>query len=138
MELGDQVYRLRLVRESQIRDTIELVIIPSPDLTPDEQEQAHQLKMKFIDTLKQFIDGLMQQHMEVVAEDYPVKIFVPCEQCHSLHIELEKIATAKKVYCKQSNQYVKIAADWQAFWFPGMYAASLVLVIRIMFLYRAV
>ena len=132
MELGDQIYRLRLVRESEIRDTIELVIIPSPDLTPDEQEQAHQLKMKFIDTLKQFINGLMQQHMEVVAEDYPVKIFVPCEQCHSLHIELEKIATAKKVYCKQSSKFVKVI-DWQAFWFPGKLFNTLVL--RIMFLY---
>ncbi|XP_065887370.1 uncharacterized protein [Dysidea avara] len=119
MQLGEhQVYRLRQIRENDPRDTLELVIIPVPDLSPDEQEQAHKLKMEFVNTLKHFINDLMLQHMAVVAEDYPVHVYVPCAKCCSLHIELEKIAKLSKVYCSNSRQYADVTV-WKAFWFLG-------------------
>jgi len=120
MQLGEhQVYRLRQIHENDTKDMLELVIIPAPNLSPDEQQQAHKLKMEFIDTLKQFINDLIRQHMTVVVEDYPVNLYVPCEQCHSPHIEFKKITKTSKIFCKNSSRHVDVA-EWQAFWFSGV------------------
>lgn len=111
MELGKhQVYQLRCIRE---KSAIELTIYPQP-MTPAEEKEAHKLKNELITSMKLFINELMEQHMAVVADDYPIKTRIACLKCSNLHIELEKIVENHMIWCPDHG-YVDMT-ECHEFW----------------------
>ena len=64
-----------------------------------EEEEAHKLKNELISSMKFFINQLMEQHMSVVTDNYPVKTRIVCLKCSNLHIELDKIIHSHMIWC---------------------------------------
>ena len=115
MELGKhQVYQLKPIQK---KSAIELTIYPQP-MTCSEREEAHSLKNELISSIKVFINELMEQHMAVITDDYPVKTRITCPKCSNLHIELEKIIETPKIWCTEYG-YVDMTESHE-FW-SGQY-----------------
>lgn len=116
MELGKhQVYQLRPAQE---KSAIELTIYPQAVL---DMEEAHKLKNELISSMKQFINELMEQHMAVIVDDYPVKTRIICPKCSKPHIELEKIIEDRIFWCAEQHGYVDMTES-HMFW-SGQYTA---------------
>jgi len=112
MELGKhQVYQLRPVRE---KSAIELVIYPQAMASLEEEEEAHKVKNELITSVKLFINQLMEQHMSVIADDYPMKTRIVCLKCSNLHIELDKIIANHMIWCPDHG-YVDMTGSHK-FW----------------------
>ena len=119
MELGKhQVYQLKPVQK---KNAIELTIYPQT-MTCSEGEEAHKLKNDLINSIKVFINELMEQHMGVIIDDYPVKTRIACPKCSNLHIELEKIMKTQMIWCLDLHGYVDMMESHE-FW-SGQYYIS--------------
>ena len=99
LELGKhQVYQLRPIRK---KSAIELTIYPQTMTSLEEHEEAHKLKNELISSMKVFINELMEQHMAIIFDEYPVKARIICPKCSNLHIELEKIIETHMIWCPE-------------------------------------
>ena len=104
-ELGKyQTYELR---PNYKLDSIELAIIPDPSMPSQYEEESYKDSNELIDTVKEFINDLMKEHMTATFKKFPVESFIPCPDCDHLHIKLKGFADKGSAYCTTIRSYCR-------------------------------
>ena len=103
LELGK--YQTYEVRPNYKLDSIELTIVPDPLMPSGGELESYKESNELINTVKEFIDDLMKEHMAVTFNKFPVECFIPCPHCNELHIKLRRFANTGSAFCPTQRDY---------------------------------